>query len=93
MAKGRREEDLDAVTSVFRPHTGDIGDFIFALRFEEVAAFSKQPSLKLQDAGGNLAFWGGHFQEQRSALYTNFVARINPLNLPAGAVQAEWRPA
>lgn len=88
---GKRKKDLDYVCSVLPSIIGDYKDFIFVIRFEGIPQFVQEPIIKVCDGAGD-TITERHFEIQKSALYTNFVAKLQLDKIHGGRIEAQWKP-
>lgn len=88
---GKRKVDLNYVCSTLPAIVGEFQQFIFVLRFEGEPEFSQIPIIKIFDSTHDQTA-EKEFEEQRSALYTNYVSRHKLSSLYGGSIEAHWIP-
>ena len=93
LAPGKRTEDRDSVLSELPNIVGGYKNFIYTLRFEEFADFIEKPVMNVYHKSTGEIIKDREFELQKSALYTNFVAKEVHIGILHGAdIVARWVP-
>ena len=93
LAPGKRKEDRDAVLSELPNIVGGYKNFIYTLRFEQSADFIEKPVMNVYTKSTGEIIKDREFERQKSALYTNFVAKEVQIGILHGAdIVARWVP-